>query len=152
MNEEKEISKIISYISRINPIGALALTVKYRVDPEVPTLAVASYSEITYHPDFFKLTDKEKAGLMFHEVLHITLLHPDRARKLEDPYIANIAMDLIINYIIEYEYRNYLKLPEGAITFDLPEFKKATQIKQPREWETIELYNWILTQKTSQKT
>lgn len=149
MDEQKEILKIVKYISRINPIGAIALTVKHRVEPNLPALAAASYSEILYHPDFFKLTGKEKAGLMFHEVLHIALLHPDRAKKLNNKYLANIAMDLLINYIIENEYQSYMKLPQGGITFNLPEFRDALSIKPAKEWETLELYQWLVSRQNN---
>jgi len=69
--------------------------------------------DIFFNKKFLEsLTSSEQNALMLHEVLHMALLHVQR-RQSRDPYIWNIAADIVVNDLIQ---RNTsFKLPKGAI-------------------------------------
>ncbi|TXI86474.1 MAG: hypothetical protein E6Q36_09285 [Chryseobacterium sp.] len=72
----------------------------------VPTAGVGR-NGLSYHlyinENFWdKINDKQKRGLLKHELLHIGFFHVTEFEHLTDKLIANIAMDLEINqYIVE---------------------------------------------------
>ncbi len=56
------------------------------------------------------LTLNECQAVLVHELMHLISRHCDRG-KLHDRQIANIAMDMIINHLIEKYHGEYIKLP-----------------------------------------
>ena len=100
--EERRLSKVKIAIMR-NPKFALwsgLMTVgKTRVSDDVPTACTNGRDE-TYGREFIKrLDDKELAFVVLHEVLHKAYRHLFTWRKLydEDPQLANMACDYVIN-------------------------------------------------------
>ncbi len=64
------------------------------------------------------LTDEESRALIMHENLHVALMHIPRHKDLmkEDHTLANVAMDIVVNNIIDnLTDKTLCKLPESAI-------------------------------------
>jgi predicted metal-dependent peptidase len=64
------------------------------------------------------LTDEESRALIMHENLHVALMHIPRHKDLmkEDGMLANVAMDIVVNNIIDnLTDKSLCKLPESAI-------------------------------------
>ena len=64
------------------------------------------------------LTDEESRALIMHENLHVALMHIPRHKDLmkEDGLLANVAMDIVVNNIIDnLTDKSLCKLPESAI-------------------------------------
>jgi len=88
-------------------LGSLALWVAHRdaeedAAPETGTLAWTDGRTIWYAPGFERLGDHEQVGLAAHQVLHVALCHPARARGLAarlgtGERLFNIAADAIVN-------------------------------------------------------
>lgn len=79
------------------------------------------------------LNDEELRGLILHENLHVMLMHISRHTDLlkENPILANIAMDLVVNdIIVNLQDKKLCKLPKGGV-YD-PEF---------HGWSVREIYN-----------
>ena len=81
---------------------------------KVPTAAVRimpnSIIEMVVNPEFFyNLSDKQRVGLIKHELLHLMNDHISRSLGL-NPKIANVAMDTAINQLIPKPF-----LPPGAL-------------------------------------
>ncbi len=92
--------------------AALSLFSKVEFTINVP-MAATDGIKIYFHPlNFFNLKPLERDAIFLHELLHIALLHPIR-KKNRDPYIFNIAADIVVNGMIS-ELKDF-KLPEGAI-------------------------------------
>lgn len=65
-----------------------------------------------------KLSDEELRGLIMHENLHVALMHIPRHKDLmkENPMLANVAMDIVVNNIIlRLGDKKLCKLPEGGV-------------------------------------
>lgn len=80
-----------------------------------------------------KLSDEELRGLILHENLHVALMHIPRHKDLmkENSMLANVAMDIVVNNIINrLSDKKLCKLPEGGI-FD-PKYDG---------WSVREIYN-----------
>ena len=92
--------------------GALMLFASIIKSEKVETAATDG-KDIFFNEKFLKsLKSSEQNALMLHEVLHMALLHVTR-RQSRDPYIWNIAADIVVNDLI---LRNTsFALPEGAI-------------------------------------
>ncbi len=92
--------------------GALMLFASIIKSEKVETAATDG-KDIFFNEQFLKsLKSSEQNALMLHEVLHVALLHVTR-RQSRDPYIWNIAADIVVNDLI---LRNTsFALPEGAI-------------------------------------
>lgn len=93
--------------------------------PGLGTMAVDEFWRIYYDPAIFEQWSVEEiAGVIYHEILHLVRIHPERLRSYEKN-IANIAADLEINDDVEADLRSTdLKLPQGVLlpkTFDLPD-------------------------------
>lgn len=64
------------------------------------------------------LTDEEARALIMHENLHVALMHIPRHKDLmkEDHTLANVAMDIVVNNIIDnLTDKTLCKLPSSAI-------------------------------------
>lgn len=84
--------------------GGLACSLDFVEQPDLnpPTMATDG-EKVYYHPDFVASHDDDE--LMFvicHEIMHVALVHMFRLRGL-DPYLANVAADIAINYILVEE-------------------------------------------------
>lgn len=80
-----------------------------------------------------KLSDEELRALILHENLHVALMHIPRHKDLmdENRLLANVAMDIVVNNIINrLSDKKLCKLPEGGI-FD-PKYDG---------WSVREIYN-----------
>jgi predicted metal-dependent peptidase len=80
-----------------------------------------------------KLSDEELRGLILHENLHVALMHIPRHKDLmkDNSMLANVAMDIVVNNIInKLNDKKLCKLPEGGI-FD-PHYDG---------WSVREIYN-----------
>lgn len=65
-----------------------------------------------------KLTDEEARAVILHENLHVALMHIPRHKDLmkEDGVLANVAMDIVVNGIIDnLSDKKLCKLPDSAI-------------------------------------
>ena len=81
------------------------------------------------------LDEPETAGGTLHENLHKALRHLMRYRKLmiEDPQLANAAMDYVVNDIImNIKDKTLVKLPKGGL-YD-PRF---------HNWSVLEVYDYL---------
>jgi predicted metal-dependent peptidase len=80
-----------------------------------------------------KLSDEELRALILHENLHVALMHIHRHKDLikENSMLANVAMDIVVNNIInKLNDKRLCKLPDGGI-FD-PKYDG---------WSVREIYN-----------
>ena len=93
----------------------IGLNKAYRKD--IPTAGVSKHGigvQLAVNPEFFEsLTDRQKVGLIKHEILHISFGHLIVRDLYQDKKLFNIAADLEIN-----QYINEDDLPEGGITMD----------------------------------
>jgi predicted metal-dependent peptidase len=65
-----------------------------------------------------KLSDEELRAVILHENLHVALMHIPRHKDLmrENSMLANVAMDIVVNNIINrLSDKKLCKLPEGGI-------------------------------------
>lgn len=88
------------------------------VEDGVPT-AYTDGTNKKYGREFFaKQDDKQARALILHENLHVALMHIPRHKDLmrEDGTLANVAMDIVVNNIIDgLTDKNLCVLPEGGI-------------------------------------
>jgi len=113
MNFSEIISKTKLQVRReCQFFGALMLFASIQETTKLDTAATDG-RDIFFNKKFLEsLTSSEQNALMLHEVLHMALLHVQR-RQSRDPYIWNIAADIVVNDLIQ---RNTsFKLPKGAI-------------------------------------
>jgi predicted metal-dependent peptidase len=116
MNFSEIISKTKLQVRReCQFFGALMLFASIKESTKLDTAATDG-RDIFFNKKFLEsLTSSEQNALMLHEVLHMALLHVQR-RQTRDPYIWNIASDIVVNDLIK---RNTsFKLPKGAIVDD----------------------------------
>lgn len=85
--------------------------------------------ELFFNEEYYnKLNDKQKIGLMIHELSHVCLFHLIHWGDYEDKELFNIAADMVINQYIEVDY-----LPPNAILptsfpeLNLPKFKDTKE-------------------------
>jgi len=97
--------------------GTLLLNAPWREDESIPTAATDGKG-LMFNPKFMeKLSEKQMAGVVLHELGHVVLQHVHRMRDIfrHDPMVANIAADIVVNGIID---DNRLELPDGAVRDD----------------------------------
>jgi predicted metal-dependent peptidase len=103
--------------------------------PDCPTAYTDGFNK-AYGLEFIsKLNDSELRGLILHENLHVQLLHIMRHKDLikENPLLANIAMDFVVNDIImSLKDKQLASLPDGGV-YD-PMF---------HGWSVREIYNHL---------
>jgi predicted metal-dependent peptidase len=103
--------------------------------PDCPTAYTDGFNK-KYGLEFIsKLNDPELRGLILHENLHVQLLHIMRHKDLikENPLLANVAMDLVVNDIImSLKDKQLASLPDGGV-YD-PMF---------HGWSVREIYNHL---------
>ncbi len=86
-----------------NPFYALLLMrLKFAIDFGTET-AYTDGTRVAFSPDFMDtLSDGELEFVLMHEVLHVALLHCFRTQPSYDPYLFNIACDIVVNSNILY--------------------------------------------------
>lgn len=81
---------------------------------EVGTMAAGVHNNrltIFWDQEFTdKLSLSECQAVLVHELMHLISRHCDRG-KLHDRQVANIAMDMIINHLLDKYHGEYIKLP-----------------------------------------
>ncbi len=86
-----------------NPFYALLLMrLRFAIDFGTKT-AYTDGTRVAFNPDFMDtLTDSELEFVLMHEVLHVALLHCFRTLPSYDPYLFNVACDIVVNSNILY--------------------------------------------------
>ena len=105
MNLSKAIKKLILH----EPFyGIFAASLHKEVNNKIPTAGVSKHNigvKLAYNEKFFNsLTDKQKLGILKHELLHVSLGHLIIRDKFSDKKIFNIAADLEINQYIDRDW------------------------------------------------
>lgn len=123
--------------------GSVMMMGESAVEDGIPT-AYTDGENKKYGREFMsKLDDAEARGLIMHENLHVALMHIPRHKDLmkEDGLLANVAMDIVVNNIIDnLTDKTLCKLPKGAI-FD----------HKFDGWSVREIYNELKKQNPQRK-
>lgn len=71
-----------------------------------------------YNREFTEKMKQEEMNFVgLHEILHLIYNHPKRTKEHHNHYLANVAQDMIINYIINHDFNNKWAVePTGWIT------------------------------------
>lgn len=98
----------------------------------IGTMGITSSGKIIVNKDFVSSTPKDKLqGVIAHELMHLVLSHHDR-KGGRDPWVWNIANDMIINRALE---NDKIPLPDSAV-------------KLPHEYQgdlfSETLFDWLL--------
>jgi predicted metal-dependent peptidase len=115
----KEVLKISKELLYDNPFyGSILLSLQKEINNNITKTACVGLHDIVYklviNSDFFdSLNDKQKQGLLLHELGHIINFHLTEYDHLHDKNIANQAMDIYINQTIPADM-----LPPGGCTWD----------------------------------
>lgn len=134
-------------------------TVRFCEDTSVPTLVLSVWGKravLYYNPEFFRSqTRDEIVGLLVHEMLHVVFSHNHRVFRHENPYLQNIAQDMVVNTYIRDRKDAFFSMGGGGsrserVRLVLPpglpviphEFYSDTGIKDPA-WEAV--YRWLKT-------
>lgn len=97
---QRQITASILQLRLRSPFFAtLALFARMQITETVPTAATDGRDIFINAAFWGKLTSSERLGLMAHEVLHAALLHVPRRGK-RDPFLWNIAADIVVNGMI----------------------------------------------------
>jgi len=98
-------------------------------DPSVATMRVNIDGKVRVNPDFCRrLTDKQKTGVLFHEVMHLMMMHAMRQEgrnllvQTPDGQVVslfNVAADMAINHVLQ---QMRIDLPEGCL-YPPPEYR-----------------------------
>lgn len=98
--------------------GSVMMMGESAVEEGIPT-AYTDGENKKYGKTFMSnLADDEARALIMHENLHVALMHIPRHKDLmkEDHTLANVAMDIVVNNIIDnLTDKTLCKLPKGAI-------------------------------------
>lgn len=85
---------------------------------DMPTAATDGINKYYGREFMEKLTPEETRAIVLHETLHVALKHLPRHRAMskENPMLANMAMDFVVNDVImNIKDKKLCKLPEGAL-------------------------------------
>ena len=101
--------------------GHLFSTITKVISGAIPTMGVKQDTRqgnilLAVNPQFWTqsiLDKKHKYGALKHEILHIVFKHILMTDRFEDPQLANVAMDLVVNQYISPDL-----LPDGAILLE----------------------------------
>ena len=126
-------------------------------EQSIPTIALGLFSRrftLFYNPGFVEEMGRDELiGLLIHEMLHVALNHDHRSGFGKDPYLQNLAQDMVINSYLKEHAKDFfsrtgaaapppLKLPPG-----LPVIPKTFDGRRGGAaiidvtWE--ELYQWL---------
>lgn len=88
--------------------GLLLMHMRFGLDEECNTAYTDGY-RINFSPVFLEsLSNDEVDFVLMHEILHVVLKHCFRGRKV-DPYLFNVACDIVVNSNILYSKNMNLK-------------------------------------------
>ena len=94
--------------------GYFLIGLNKKIRKDIPTAGVSKNGigiELAINSEFFLgLSDKERVGILKHELLHVSFGHLTLRDLYSDHKLFNIAADLEINQYIEKDH-----LPEGAL-------------------------------------
>jgi len=101
---------------------------------DISTAGINERGDLLYNPKFVGtgidgtggLTDRQLAGLLCHEVLHLAFQHPFRIRN-RNPILWNIAADLKVNS--ELNSQSAVELPPGGLKPDYDDSRKFGDIE-----------------------
>jgi len=123
--------------------GVMLLGESSIADEGCPTAYTDGFNK-RYGREFMgSLKDEEVRALILHENLHVLLKHIPRHKDLmkENARLANVAMDFVVNDIIEnLQDKSLAKLPEGGL-YD-PKY---------HDWSVREVYNDLKRQMEKEK-
>lgn len=90
--------------------GYFLSTINKVVDERIPTAGVSKNGiniQLGIGPKFWEeIPDNVREGVLHHELLHVALDHLNLRNKYADKMMANIAMDICINQMIEEKYKS----------------------------------------------
>lgn len=104
---------LVFHLRNVSPFfGALALFAKSVETDSIPTAATDG-RRLLFNPGFMASHPlDEQLGILVHELLHAALRHVER-RATADPYVWNLAADIVVNGMISGT--RGLKLPKSAL-------------------------------------
>ncbi|MBN2079497.1 MAG: hypothetical protein JW838_11065 [Spirochaetes bacterium] len=120
----------------------------------IPTLALGvsdARMVMHYSPRFIEeISVEELIGLLVHEMLHVVLNHDHRGRPGDDPYLRNLAQDMVVNGYIAGHGKSFFSRKDGIRNVELilprglplvpSAFVTETGNADPT-WE--DLYRWL---------
>jgi len=117
--------------------GYFLMSVNFYETKSLPTAGVNFRNlkmNFYYNPDFFdSLTEKQVAYVVIHELFHLLFNHPKRGKGYNHE-LANVAMDMIINELIDEKHDNVSERPKGLLIMD-------SHYEEERIFEI--LYDWL---------
>ena len=103
MEAKLKVSRALTKLACEDPFfGSCALRLDVRPEPSIPT-ACTDGKSILWSPEFIDTcSEEETVGLVCHEILHVLFMHCVPLGD-KNPVLANIAMDFIINEVVQNE-------------------------------------------------
>ncbi|MBO4280354.1 MAG: hypothetical protein J5872_00710 [Lachnospiraceae bacterium] len=140
MDVSSEIQKLrMDAVRRAPFYGDILVSLTFHEDPSVPT-AVTDGMTVRYNPDFLgSMTPGERNYIIMHEVMHVLLRHPMRARNRRMD-IWNAAADYIVNSILDWDVRPVMRKVD--IPFERPKDGLFAEVDRMQSAES--LYDCIL--------
>lgn len=137
-------------IERLPGLGGIALFVQFADSDEPKKVAFTDGRTVWAGPRYPEYEEAERLFIILHELLHVGLAHPARAREMRlrladfDPRLYNIACDAIINASL-LGVRG-LRCPKDAVSLEellkllelWPENKSVGEVV--RQWSSEALY------------
>lgn len=95
-------------LNRYGFYGLLLMHMRFGLDEKCPTAYTDGY-RINFNPEFlFSLSNNEVDFVLMHEIMHVVFKHCFRGRKT-DPYLFNVACDIVVNSNILFSNNMDLK-------------------------------------------
>lgn len=135
-----EIQKLRMTTVRKAPFyGDILVSMSFLEDRSVPT-AVTDGVTVRYNPDFLGgLTIGEQNYIIMHEVMHVLLRHPMRAKNRRAD-VWNAAADYVVNSILDWDVRPVMR--KIGVPFDRPKEGLFAELDRMQSAES--LYDIIL--------
>lgn len=135
-----EIQKLRMTTVRKAPFyGDILVSMSFLEDRSVPT-AVTDGVTVRYNPDFLGgLTIGEQNYIIMHEVMHVLLRHPKRAKNRRAD-VWNAAADYVVNSILDWDVRPVMR--KIGVPFDRPKDGLFAELDRMQSAES--LYDIIL--------
>jgi len=118
--------------------GLFLIGLNKKIRKDIPTAGVSKNGigvQLSINPGFFAdLNEKQRIGLLKHELLHISFGHIAMRDRFSNHKLFNIAADLEINQYISADH-----LPEGGLTLDtFPELNLPERAGTTKYYELLE--------------
>ncbi len=135
-----EIQKLrMTTVRRAPFYGDILVSLSFLEDRSIPT-AVTDGAVVRYNPDFLgQMTPGERNYIIMHEVMHVLLRHPMRAKNRRMD-IWNAAADYIVNSILDWDVRPVMRKID--VPFDRPKDGLFAEVDRMQSAES--LYDCIL--------